>query len=341
MYIGLTAIFIGIMLGGVPSLLAQARDVQSGYLGLTADDSPLGRGAVVTRVIEGSPASKAGIQPGDTILAIDQRIVDDVRAMVTAMQSRPAGQVVKVDFLRKNRLHRVEVTLGVRSATTPSPAPRLPRRPISQPGDLTAQMIGLKLVNLKPTARNPGGVRVADVLFNATGVSPRIPVDSIIRELDRVAVKTREDCERVLGRHRVGDRVQVTFIVGNLVQETVVTLRDPQVRPPDVVELGSGSFERQFGEGGRRPFLGRLGRVLDGALGDSLPSRVPSPTPLPVEDLRPPNESPLPPPVDLVPPHENSTVQLVNEMRALRILVEALLDRVEQLEEDRKTTTKK
>jgi hypothetical protein len=202
-------------------------------------------------------------------------------------------------------------------------------------------MIGLKLVNLKPTARNPGGVRVADVLFNATGVSPRIPVDSIIRELDRVAVKTREDCERVLGRHRVGDRVQVTFIVGNLVQETVVTLRDPQVRPPDVVELGSGSFERQFGEGGRRPFLGRLGRVLDGALGDSLPSRVPSPTPLPVEDLRPPNESPLPPPVDLVPPHENSTVQLVNEMRALRILVEALLDRVEQLEEDRKTTTKK
>jgi hypothetical protein len=333
MYTVLAVIFsLGTLLSDTSSLWAQGRDIQPGYLGVTADESALGRGAEVMRVVDGSPANKVGIQPGDIILAIDEHIVNDLKAMVTEMRERPAGRSVKIDFLRKNRLHRVEVTLGVR----PGPAP-LSGQPMPPTRDLISQLIGLELVTLKSTNRNPGGVMVVDVLFDATGAGPRIPIDAIIHKLDRVAVKTKEDCERVLTRHRPGDRVQVQFVLGNLVQETAVTVRNPTVLPPRAADGGNGVLERQLGEGGRRPILGRLGRVLDGALNDALPRPVPPAQP--VEAVPPPNELPLP--LVQQPANENSTAQLTNEVRTLRILVEALLDRVEQLEKKDSSAAKK
>ncbi|MEO1972599.1 MAG: PDZ domain-containing protein, partial [Pirellulaceae bacterium] len=175
MYIVLAVIFsLGTLLSDTSSLWAQGRDIQPGYLGVTADESALGRGAEVMRVVDGSPANKVGIQPGDIILAVDEHIVNDLKAMVTEMRERPAGRSVKIDFLRKNRLHRVEVTLSVRPAPTP-----LPGQPMPPTRDLISQLIGLELVTLKSTNRNPGGVMVVDVLFDATGAGPRIPIDAI------------------------------------------------------------------------------------------------------------------------------------------------------------------
>ncbi|HXG49187.1 MAG TPA: PDZ domain-containing protein, partial [Methylomirabilota bacterium] len=69
-------------------------------------------GALVTDVSPGSPADKAGLQPGDVILEFNGKPVRDSRHLkLQAGQSRP-GTRVPVQIVREGRPRKLEVTLA-------------------------------------------------------------------------------------------------------------------------------------------------------------------------------------------------------------------------------------
>ncbi|MGY4707543.1 Do family serine endopeptidase [Candidatus Bipolaricaulota sp. J31] len=73
-----------------------------------------GSGVLVSDVIPGSPAEKAGIQRGDIITAVDGKSVHNTNELQLEIMYRRPGDEVTVDLIREGKTLTVQVVLGVR-----------------------------------------------------------------------------------------------------------------------------------------------------------------------------------------------------------------------------------
>jgi len=80
--------FLGIQMDPVDPSMAD-------FLGLKSQD-----GVTVTRVVDGSPAEKAGFEEGDVIVSADGIKVEEPSKLRLAVSSRHAGEAVKFDVIR-------------------------------------------------------------------------------------------------------------------------------------------------------------------------------------------------------------------------------------------------
>ncbi len=72
---------------------------------------PVGRGVLVTRVAEGSPADESGMTEGDIILEIDSVETNTIEDLVREIRKRRVGDQVRVFALRDGREHFFELRL--------------------------------------------------------------------------------------------------------------------------------------------------------------------------------------------------------------------------------------
>jgi S1-C subfamily serine protease len=69
------------------------------------------KGVLVTNVVEGSPADKQGLQPGDIILAIDGVETPEADALRREIQRKKIGERVLLSVIRGGRRGRLEFVL--------------------------------------------------------------------------------------------------------------------------------------------------------------------------------------------------------------------------------------
>jgi len=75
-------------------------------------------GALVTEVVEGSPAASAGIQANDILTAIDGEAVTAVNTPQTLVGKHRPGDTVKITLQRANQERSLEVQLGSNPANS-------------------------------------------------------------------------------------------------------------------------------------------------------------------------------------------------------------------------------
>jgi serine protease DegS len=80
---------------------------------LDLDDT---RGVVVVGVVRGGPAHRAGLQPGDVIVAIDGEKIAEARQALLAISNRKPGSRVKLEVLRNGKSLTLEATAIERPA---------------------------------------------------------------------------------------------------------------------------------------------------------------------------------------------------------------------------------
>ena len=80
---------------------------------LELDDT---QGVVVVGVVRGGPAHRAGLQPGDVIVAIDGKKIAEARQALLAISSRKPGSRVKLEVLRNGKSLTLEATAIERPA---------------------------------------------------------------------------------------------------------------------------------------------------------------------------------------------------------------------------------
>ena len=80
---------------------------------LELDDT---QGVVVVGVVRGGPAHRAGLQPGDVIVAIDGEKITEARQALLAISSRKPGSRVKLEVLRNGKSLTLEATAIERPA---------------------------------------------------------------------------------------------------------------------------------------------------------------------------------------------------------------------------------
>ena len=106
----------------VVALLAHGL-VERGWLGVALAAGPGGarhpRGAGVTAVERDSPAARAGLRPGDRVMAVDGRAVQDGAALVRAVAALAPGTVAHLTLRRGAATLTLPVTLGRRPADAP------------------------------------------------------------------------------------------------------------------------------------------------------------------------------------------------------------------------------
>jgi Do/DeqQ family serine protease len=106
----------------VADQLIEKGKVERGYLGIFMQDVDQNiakhfklkkpKGVIVTDVVKGSPAEKAGINAGDLILEIDGREVKNSIQLRAYVQSKKPGDKVKLKVLRDGKEMVISVNLG-------------------------------------------------------------------------------------------------------------------------------------------------------------------------------------------------------------------------------------
>jgi putative serine protease PepD len=89
-------------------------------LGVSLGDATDSNGTALARVqsvVAGGPAAKAGIKPGDVIVAIGDQNTAGAQAAIAAIRAHQPGQQVTVTVLRGNARKTFTVTL-VESSTS-------------------------------------------------------------------------------------------------------------------------------------------------------------------------------------------------------------------------------
>jgi S1-C subfamily serine protease len=68
-------------------------------------------GVMILESVENSAAADAGLQTGDVIIAIDEKVVKDFEDLRVALASKKPGDEVTVDFLRMGKKSSKSIVL--------------------------------------------------------------------------------------------------------------------------------------------------------------------------------------------------------------------------------------
>jgi len=96
--------FLGIGFAELPEALAEHLDLEKGT------------GVMVSNVWKDSPAQKAGIAKNDVIVSVDGKPVRDARDLAGYLETKSAGDVVKLGVFHKAKRTELETTLAPRPA---------------------------------------------------------------------------------------------------------------------------------------------------------------------------------------------------------------------------------
>ncbi|PWS37436.1 endopeptidase [Falsiroseomonas bella] len=116
----------------VVARLGTGRPVERGWLGVAAGDATVQerggvlsqlfgpdapqRGAVITGILPGGPAERAGLKPGDVVLEIGDERVPNSRALLRRIAGLPPGERVRIRLLRDGREQTVTLRIAARPA---------------------------------------------------------------------------------------------------------------------------------------------------------------------------------------------------------------------------------
>ncbi len=225
----------------VKSVLPQLKEkgkVTRGYLGVNiqnvdqdiqdAFNLPSRDGAFVQSVEETGPAGKAGLQKGDTIVAVNGMPVKETRALIDTISGMPPERKVELDVIRDSKRRSVTVTLGER----PSVAGQ--DEPSGGPSASPASKLGFEVEDISARTRRSfeipssvEGVVVTDVESGSAADDAGLRQGDVVTEIGGKEIgSVRELTESLQGVHS-GAAVRLYVYRPQLDRSTFVILRMP------------------------------------------------------------------------------------------------------------------
>ena len=166
--------------------------VRRGYLGVSAQDltSDLSkafgirtnRGAIITRVQEGSPAYVSGIRVGDVVVKINNQIIENASAMRNKIGLLKLNTVISMQINRKGEIFNKKVKILEKKLSKKSGVKINTRLDGMRFNEITKNMpeygkiAGIKITGIKKTSKAYSvGIRANDIILSINN----IPVQKI------------------------------------------------------------------------------------------------------------------------------------------------------------------
>ena len=177
-------------------------------------------GALVVRVLEGSPAEKGGILAGDVITEFNDAPINRSAELPHLVGRAPAGSDAKLLVVREGKQITLRMNIGELADAGTSPG-------FIGPADGGSALLGLKVEPITDRTierlRIDGGVRVVDVTgpAEAAGIQP----GDVITRMNNMEIKDLEGFQEVSDKLPSGRSVPVLVIRGQV--PTFLPLRVP------------------------------------------------------------------------------------------------------------------
>ena len=202
---------------GIIAQLKSEGEVTRGWLGVAIQDLTKEmaeyyglkdrKGVLVADVFKGDPADKAGIQPKDIILEVNDEMIETSRQLTAMIASLKVGENAKVVVFRNGKQKTFSVELAKRSDEKLTDRGVPQKREEEELGirvtDLTSEMA--QRFNLGEAA----GVVVVGVESGSKGSEADVQVGDIIKEINHQAIETVKDYTASVQKIKTGDSVNL------------------------------------------------------------------------------------------------------------------------------------
>jgi len=168
------------------------RPLIRGYLGLDLENISrnyaiaLGlsstQGALITNVVDDSPAQEAGLKPGDVILKFDGKDLKTAEEALSRIRNKKSGEVADLTIVRKGKVMETGVTAIAKSDTNTLKL----RSDISASGKSIADALGITVANLTPQQRVALGLDESAAAIVITDVTPGSQAEKRFRAGDLI-----------------------------------------------------------------------------------------------------------------------------------------------------------
>ena len=199
------------MVRAVMQQLVKYGEMRRGRIGLTTQDiapdearglsAPASHAALVVEVAKNSPAEKAGLRPGDAIIALNGRTVrgsSDLRNQIALI---PVGEEVEFKFLREGEMRLVKARVeSVRAAEASG-------------GEAIPELSGATVADAERNGR-PEAVAVIEVVRSSPAWARGLRPGDLIVAVNRQKVRTTRELTAAL---QVQGRLMLTVLRGDYV----------------------------------------------------------------------------------------------------------------------------
>ena len=188
--------------GNVMRQLVRSGTVKRGSLGVETQDltpeiaemlgTAPGKGAVVTRVQADSPADRAGLKPGDVVLALNDTSVSDEADLHNAEGLLPVGSEVKLKLLRDGKVEMVSASLAAQELAT------------ADGQGLDPRLAGAAFVDLGERQRQQGlgGASIARVAAGSRAEANGLRAGDVVVAVNQVELRDLKDLRALLTQRR-------------------------------------------------------------------------------------------------------------------------------------------
>ena len=162
-------------------------------------------GVVLSDVAPGGPAARAGLQPGDLVLALDGKRMENGRQLRINLYARGVNETVVLDVQRGDRKLSVRVPVGERESDAGRLSDLIGQQiPVRALGVLALNLTP-KIVELLPNLRRQKGVVVATVSQHAPySQQGKLRPGDVIYSLNGKAIETVADLNAAAAQFKPG-----------------------------------------------------------------------------------------------------------------------------------------
>lgn len=216
-------------------IIPQLRDegyVTRGWLGVTiqalneelAESFGLenSQGALITEVVKGSPAGRAGLQRGDVLLAYNDELIEELNDLPRLVAATPVDKIVKVKIFRAGKQRVVKVTVGKMDEG---------EQELVASDKKGGGALGLTASNVTPELAErfalgeTEGILIVNVAADGPAADAKLRVGDLIVEADGKEIKSVTSFEDVVSRMSAGQILRLLIQRKTTLLYTTVTLK--------------------------------------------------------------------------------------------------------------------
>jgi serine protease Do len=213
----------GNMAKGIIEQLKTGGEVTRGWLGVMIQDLseelaeyygvPDARGALVTNVVQGDPAEKAGIKPKDIITQVDDQQIENSRELTRMIAATPVGKQVEITILREGSTQIFSVEIDKREDK---------KMIARESGRESTDALGFRVSELNPEMASrlnlpdTEGIIVTSVAPQSIANKAGVQTGDVIIEVNNISIKSIQDFENFLKNSTSGESIRMLIIRMNL-----------------------------------------------------------------------------------------------------------------------------
>jgi len=174
-------------------------------------------GVFVYSVTAGGPSDKAGLKPGDVIVAINGQNIHDGDQLIGIVTATPLGNTLDIGVLRESKRQNFKVVVGNLAQIFPEEFGG-GRQEAAAPGEGTTVSFGITISPLTDGQRETqgikekGGVLVSSVEPGSFAQEVQLLHGDVIMEINRHAVNSVDDVKKLQANLKPGDPVMFSVL---------------------------------------------------------------------------------------------------------------------------------